>query len=320
MLLRASAVQLCVTARLHLPPAPFGSGLPQATPGVIICLCVIVKDPSPPLFHLKPDNTLMAERARSYRTPAVILRRRDYSDADRILTVYTPHLGKLALIAKGIRKTTSRKAGHLELFTHASLQVAKARTWDIITEVVTIESFRRLRQDLDRISQASYVCELVDSFAEEGDENQPLWELLLLALRELDRGEVDGWVLLRWFELHLLSLMGFQPELFHCLNCGDELQPVINYLSLHAGGVYCPRCGEASKDTEPLEANTLKVLRHLQRSPWGKVRQLQLRVETMGAVENVLNRYLLITLERRLKSVDFLRRVRSQRTVDSSND
>ena len=78
----------------------------------------------------------MANRIRSSSTRAVILRRRDHGDADRILTVYTPQLGKQEFIAKGIRKTTSRKAGHLELFAHTALQVADARTWPIITEVV----------------------------------------------------------------------------------------------------------------------------------------------------------------------------------------
>lgn len=251
----------------------------------------------------------MAERSRTYRTRGLVLRRRDYSDADRILTVFTPRLGKLQLIAKGARKTKSRKAGHVELFTHAMLQVAQARTWDIITEAETVESFRGIRRDLDAIARAGYVCELVDAFSQDDDESQPLWELLLLALRELDAGRVDGDLLLRWFELHLLSLAGFQPELFHCLGCGDELQPVINYLSLQAGGVHCPRCGEGLQATQPIEPGILKVLRHLQRSAWKNVRRLQLGSQTKLAVESILRRYLVVTLERQLRSADFVRRL-----------
>lgn len=255
----------------------------------------------------------MADRSRTYRTQAVILRRRDYNDADRILTVFTPHSGKQQLIAKGIRKTTSRKAGHLELFSHASLLVAQARTWDIITEATTVESFRHFRQDLDRIGQVSYVCELVDSFAEADDEIQPLWDLLLLVLRQLDANQGNPWLLLRWFELHLLSLVGFQPQLFYCLSCGDELQAVTNYLSLREGGVFCPRCGEGRAASEPIEPDVLKILRHLQRSPWSAVHHLQVRSQLMPPVENVLYRYLLTVLERQLRSPDFLRRIRSVR-------
>ena len=257
------------------------------------------------------------QRQRAYRTHAVVLRRRDFSDADRILTVYTPSMGKRVLIAKGIRKTTSRKAGHLELFAHTSLLVAHARTWDIVTEVVTVESFRHLREDLESIGRAAYVCELVDSFTEEEDDNQPLWDLLLLALREIDDASVRldqqrADVLLRWFELHLLSLTGFQPELFACVECGRPLEPVTNYLVLAEGGVICPQCQAKGKEAEAVDADVLKVLRYVQSRPWMEVQTLVVRPAIMLAAHNILHRYLLLILERHLKSTEFLRRL--QRT------
>ena len=255
----------------------------------------------------------MAERSQSYRTRAVILRRRNYSDADRILTVFTPRMGKRMLIAKGSRKTTSRQAGHLELFSHASLQVAQARTWDIITESVTVESFLQLRNDLDGISRAAYICELVDAFTAEDDDYEPVWELLLICLRELDGALNDAArtdLLLRWFELQLLRLMGFQPELFACLGCGDELRPVENFLQLHAGGVFCPNCGRTQRGAEPINLATLRILRHLARNRWDSLRDLRIGRTTALAAESVLQRYLVTVLERRLKSTDFLYRLR----------
>ena len=257
----------------------------------------------------------MANRIRSSSTRAVILRRRDHGDADRILTVYTPQLGKQEFIAKGIRKTTSRKAGHLELFAHTALQVADARTWPIITEVATVESFRHLREDLDSIGYAAYISELIDRFSEADDENQPLWELLLLALRELDNRQAqetttfEPRLLLRWFELHLLSLTGFQPQLFQCIGCGKELEPVNNFLSLSDGGIYCPQCGATGRDLEVIEPDVLKVLRYLQSQPWPAVSSLAVRAPILLRVENILYRYLLTILEYRLRSTDFLRRL-----------
>ena len=260
----------------------------------------------------------MSPRQRVQRTRAVILRRRNYGEADRILTVYTPQLGKLQLIAKGIRKTSSRKAGHLELFTHTALLVAQARTWGIITEAETIESFRFMRQDLDSVGRTSYVSELIDSFTQADDENQPLWDLMLLVLRVIDQyaqapAKSNPQVLLRWFELHLLNLVGFQPELFHCLNCGLPLQPVLNYLSLENGGILCPDCGPGPGDVEPIEPDVLKVLRHLQRTPWEQVADLVVRPSVMGRVENILYRYLIVLLEHQLKSTEFMRRLRANK-------
>jgi DNA repair protein RecO (recombination protein O) len=254
------------------------------------------------------------QRQRAYRTHAVILRRRDFSDADRILTVYTPSMGKRMLIAKGIRKTTSRKAGHLELFAHTSLLASHARTWDIITEVVTIESFRHLRDNLESIGRAAYVCELVDSFTEEEDENQLLWDLLLLTLREIDASSLQveqqqADVLLRWFELRLLTFTGFQPELFRCIDCSQPLVPVTNFLVLAEGGVLCPRCQAQRRDAEPVTPDVLKVLRYLQSRPWSDVQALVVRPVIMQTVQNILHRYLLTILERHLKSTEFLRRL-----------
>jgi DNA repair protein RecO (recombination protein O) len=132
------------------------------------------------------DYCAMPTRERVRSTHALVLRRRDVNDADRVLTVLTPGDGKLELIAKGVRKTASRKAGHLELFVHAALLVAQGRTWDIITEAQTVESFRHLRDNLEAIAAASYICELIDAFAETGDEQRPIWDLALFVLRVLD--------------------------------------------------------------------------------------------------------------------------------------
>jgi DNA repair protein RecO (recombination protein O) len=261
------------------------------------------------IFTTRP--VAMPNRQRLYRTHAIVLRRRDFLDADRILTVFTPNYGKLELIAKGIRKTTSRKAGHLELFCHSILMLAQGRTWDIVTEVVGVESYPNIRTDLDKISQANYIGELIDCFSENDDENLPMWELLTLALQELDTlaPNQDGRLLLHWFEMSLLSLAGFQPQVFQCLNCDEELEPVTNYVSLTDGGVLCPNCSQGRRDLEPIEADVLKVLRFLQSRPWAAVCQVNIRPHILRQVDNLLYRYLLVILERQLKSVDFMRRL-----------
>ncbi|MEM7538961.1 MAG: DNA repair protein RecO [Chloroflexota bacterium] len=260
----------------------------------------------------------MSNRQRTYRTRAVILRRRDYRDADRILKIFTPRLGNIEVIAKGIRKTKNTKAGHLELFTHTSLLIANARTWDVVSEAVTVESFKYLRQDLDAIGYASYVSELIDKFSEAEDENEPMWDLFLHALRMLDVGvqipsQSNPQVLLRWFELHLLSISGFQPQFFYCLRCGNEIQPVSNFLSMLEGGIFCADCGQGHEHVELIRPEILRVLRFLQRSGWQEVEALQVRPDIMRRVENILYRYILTILERRLRSTEFLRKLAAQR-------
>ena len=254
----------------------------------------------------------MSPSERLYRVDAIILRRADFGEADRLLTVYTPERGKLRLLAKGVRKTTSRKAGHLELFMLTNMLIARARTWDIISQAEIVEPYRDLRNDLDKTSQAYYLAELTDRFTEEHDPNAPLFELLALALAHLDHTD-DTFVVLRYFEMHLLSLTGFQPQLHYCVVCQEALEPVENnYFHFVDGGSLCPAHGQNRPNAEALPLPVLKVLRFLQTEPWDVASQLQLTSTTRQQVESLLQGYITFLLERQLKSVDFLKKLQRE--------
>lgn len=255
----------------------------------------------------------METNERLYRTDALILRRADFGEADRLITVYTPNRGKLRLLAKGVRKTSSRKAGHVELFMLTNMLVAQGRTWDIISQAEIVESYRDLREDLDKTSHAYYLAELLDRFTEEHDANAPLFELLALTLTHLNYLD-DPFMALRYFEMHLLSLTGFQPQLHFCVACQEALEPIDNnYFHRVDGGVLCPTHGEPRPNAEIIPLAVLKVLRFLQTEPWEKVLKLQLTPNTRHHVESLLLDYITFLLERQLKSVDFLRRLRREK-------
>ena len=258
-------------------------------------------------------------RERLYRTEAVVLRRRDMGETDRILTLYTPHQGKLNAIAKGVRRPSSRKAGHLELFTHSQLLVARGRNLDIITQAEVIHAFRELRENLDRVTYAHYVVELLDRFASEGQENPPAFRLLVEALGRLCEAQ-DLPLTVRHYELRLLGLEGYQPQFFRCLECGELVQPVTNYFDPEKGGLLCPRCGEGllgrrgvPSRVRPVTVNTLKVLRYLQTHDYAESSRLRLKTHTHRDVEALMLHYITYILERSLKSVDFIRRLRQER-------
>lgn len=248
---------------------------------------------------------------RLYNTDAVILRRTNFGEADRLLTVFTADRGKLRLMAKGVRKTKSRKAGHLELFRHTRMQVAKGRNLDIITQADLVEAYRELQEDLDKLSQAYYLVELVDRFTEEGDASFPTFELLVRTLARLtDEQPGPQFLALRYFELRFLGLNGYQPQLFFCLHCHEAIKEEANYFSIVDGGVFCAQCGKMKSQAAQISLGALKVLRFLQTKPWEKGRGLQLTVTTEEEVETLLLRYITFLLERSLKSVDFLKKLR----------
>ena len=248
-------------------------------------------------------------RERLYRVDAIVLKRTDHGEADRLLTLLTPDRGKLRAIAKGVRKPTSRKGGHVELFTHSALMLAQGKTFDVVTQADTVDSFIDLRGNLDRVGYAYYIGELIDRFAEEGTESRTLFDLLLNTLKHLGEPSTQPDLLARFFELRLLDLAGYRPQLYNCTHCGNPVEPVENYFSAEAGGVLHPECKQVLpqlRDAQTISVNALKVLRYLQSNEWTAVRSLRLTTEVMSEVEKLLHSYIVYHLERNLKSVEFL--------------
>src|SRR5712692_10224619 len=103
----------------------------------------------------------------SYSTEAIVLKRTDLGEADRILTLFTPAKGKIRAVAKGTRRPTSKLAGHLDLLTRSQLQVALGRNLDIVTQAEGRENFRYLRTELWHMTCGFYLAELVDRFIED---------------------------------------------------------------------------------------------------------------------------------------------------------
>jgi len=252
-------------------------------------------------------------RQRLYRTEAIVLKRRDYGEADRLLTVFTPNHGKLVLLGKGVRKTQSRKAGHVELFTLSTLLIAKARTWDLVTQAETIETYLPLRESLLRTSYGYYVAELLDGFTQEHDSHPTMWRLLCETLERLAASKEETLALaVRFYDLHLLMLAGYQPQLFTCVACQAALEPVTNYFSIVDGGALCPRDGEGRIGAEPLALPLFKALRFIQTREWQEVAQLHLSAGLHAELERLLHGYIVYQLERNVRSAAFLRTIREQ--------
>jgi DNA repair protein RecO (recombination protein O) len=250
------------------------------------------------------------QRVRIYQQEALILRQYDYGEADRILTLITPQ-GKLSAIAKGVRRATSHKAGHLDLFMRVEMQLAKARNLDIITQAECKESFENLRSDVLRFTYACYVAELIEYVIQE-EEYREIYQLALNTMRRINtESNLALWVL--YFDMTLLEYAGFQPDLYACVRCHREIKAETNYLSLDQGGLVCPAC----HTTQALQVsvNAQKLLRFLQRNPPKEVARLHVAPATLKEGEQLMLLYWQHVLEREIKSAVSLRQLQTQPTA-----
>lgn len=244
---------------------------------------------------------------RTYTTEGFVIRLADLGEADRIVTIFTKDIGKVRAVAKGIRRPKSRMSGHLELLYQVSVSAAYGRSLDVITEADTLNIHGVLSENLERLSHAVYMCELLDSFSAERSHNYQLYRLTTSAFGWLESTD-DPWLLVRYFETQLLDLSGFKPELRSCVECRVDLQPGDHVFDVGSGGVLCPECRFLRYDfLLPLKLNSMKVFRLLQKEKdFSRMTSLRTSAPVRSEIERVLREHLRYVLERRLKSVEFL--------------
>lgn len=257
------------------------------------------------------DTLSFMARERTFRSEAIVIKRTDFGEADRLLTLFSREKGKIKAIAKGARKPQSRKTGHVELFMRSNFLFAAGKALAIITQAEMVASYKELRADLVRSTYASYAVELLDRFTVEEDRHVGLYHLLADALGWFAHFS-DPLLAARYYELRVLALTGFQPQLFYCVACGEAISEQDQFFSAEMGGLLCPSCRQADRRAEAISAVAVKVLRYLQTRPWETVQALQLRRSVQAELERIMHFYLTYVLERQLKSVDFLFRLRQE--------
>jgi DNA repair protein RecO (recombination protein O) len=249
----------------------------------------------------------LAHRERIVQTEAIVLRRVDLREMDRIFVILSDRYGKFSVIAKGVRRPTARAASHLELFARTRLSLAKGRDLDVVTGAESINLHMNLRSDLTAMAMASHVVELVDQFLPEREVNLRSYRLLGRALDRMDQGDSPARIA-RWFEMQLLVEVGIRPELFSCVECGRAVSAEANAISVQKGGVLCvdhSQRGAATIVSLPAQ----KVLRLLLRDDLDGYLRLATADEVDAEIEQVITAFLRYQLERDLRSLRVMRRV-----------
>lgn len=246
-------------------------------------------------------------KPRTFETPAVIIKKTRLGEADVIFTMYTPHLGKIQGIAKSVRKTTSRMAGHLELLTYSQITLARGKSLDTVIGSQTINSFLPIKSDLELISCGLYLLELVSQFTSDETSDPGLFDLLLSSLERLARG-ADRQMLLRYFELKLLRHAGYEPELSRCVVCRKALEEgKFALFSPGGGGLICAGCRQIRVyPGYELSPSALRLLRLLQSGEWQDISQVTSDDGPLREVKRLMQGYIRFILEHDVRSAAWL--------------
>jgi DNA repair protein RecO (recombination protein O) len=234
-----------------------------------------------------------------YRDEAMVVRTYKLGEADRIVVLFTKARGKVRAVAKGVRKTTSRFGARLEPTSHVALQLYEGRNLDTITQAETLDHFRAIREDLDRIGRASSMLEAVDHITEEREPNAALYTMLLGALRALSAD--DHPLIVPGFFWKLLALEGLSPVVDSCVVCGAE--EGLCAFAVEDGGVVCAE----HRRGVPLPDEAIVLLQLILGGRLGQALARPITPATTE-VEHLATNVLEFHLERRLRSIGVLDR------------
>lgn len=244
----------------------------------------------------------------TYRDRAVVLRKLDYGEADRIFTLLTRTHGKVGAIAKGVRRPESKLGPSLELYGHVDVLLAKGRgELDVVAQVQRVPGYR-IEGDVERMSHAALIAELAERVCEDRHPVDGVYELAVMALDELSR-ETDPRRASAYFLMAALDLLGYAPQLMSCVSCERPLAARPAAFSAEAGGFLCDSCATPAMPLVPLAA--IKVLRLMASGDLETYRRLKLEGPLMASIEGVLTAQLEHHLDRRLKSLSFLHSMRA---------
>jgi DNA repair protein RecO (recombination protein O) len=162
----------------------------------------------------------------SYSSEGIVLARKNYGEADRIISVFSKDKGRIALIAKGTRRLKSRKRGHIEVFNRFKFQAVTGHGLDIMTEAEVVDDFRQVRGSLRKISLAYYFMEVIGRITHEGEGNTGVYDLLLESLEKLKTTKLLKKLRLDFLN-NLLIILGYWPQGKSLSDPDQKLEEVI---------------------------------------------------------------------------------------------
>ena len=240
---------------------------------------------------------------------ALVLREVRYKEADRILTLLTDTDGKITVKARGALRKSSKTAAATQQLTYSEMTLfGNLGRWTV-NEAAVKEGFDGLRADIGSFALGCYFAECVDALSVEDQPDAPLMQLALNCLYALSRGMYTPEHIKAAFELRLMCLAGYTPELSHCAVCGEE-EPGDPVLMLERGCVCCRRCAAGAGQTVKLDTASLNAMRHICSASPKQILSFSLEGEGAKLLSAAAEEYLLLHTERRFPTLDYWKNVK----------
>jgi len=217
-----------------------------------------------------------------YRSQGLVLKKTDVGEADQLLTIYTKDFGKLEILSRGGRKIAAKLRPATEVFCWSEIEFVQGKNQKRLTDAILIDNFRKIRKNLLKLAIAFQIVSVTDELIPVQEADEKIWQCLIETfqrLKDLPAKQNQGLKLYYYFFWSLVSLLGYQPELYHCRLCQKKLSAGQFYFSAQEGGLICQNCYKKVKLVQEISRDTIKILRVILKKDWPCLARLKLTKE-----------------------------------------
>ncbi len=229
-----------------------------------------------------------------YRSRAFTLKKSNQAEANQLLTVYTKEFGRIEVLARAIRKTSSKLRSGVELFYLSEIEFIQGKAYKTLTDAILVDSFKNIRKDLAKTTIAFKISQLFNNLIKEEEKNDKIWQLLSRVFIKLNcRHQAPHMPYLIYYYLfwNLFALIGYYPELYYCSYCKKKLLPGKFSLSVEQGGIICQNCFKKVKLKQEIDIKTIKLLRLILKGDWPVLNKVKIDIEDINLLKTTSNYY-----------------------------
>jgi len=247
------------------------------------------------------------------KTEAIVLRSNIIGETDKIAILLTKDYGKLQAVAKGARRSKSRLINSTRPFSIGNYVLFEGKNYYYIDQWELINLYQNFEKDLMKLSYAAYFTNVLDKVLEYNEKNLSIFNLLKSALNNLDNLYIDENILYISYNLKLLLVLGYFPEMNNCTVCG--IQKKLRHFSSLSGGLVCDECIKSVKDSIYVNDNTIKAIKYLAKVKFKNLENIQISKNTLYALDKIIADYIRIHLDIDLKYKHFLDNIKNLKEV-----
>ena len=240
-----------------------------------------------------------------FKTKGLILRQQNIGERDKLVWILTESNGMIRAFARGAKSLKSSKGAATDLLTYSSLSIFEGRDSYSVDEASAIEQFIGLRSDVENMSLAQYFSELCLNLCPSGQETRDHLRLTLNSLYMLSNRKRHPLQVKVCFEMRLITLAGYMPDLVMCAECGEYESPAMLFVP-HTGRLYCSRCAERTGvQGVTLPAAAVTALRHTVYADFERLFSFELKEELLGQLSFASERYVACMTQKDFPTLQF---------------